>query len=75
MFKKDTLERVPLNINTLIEDVLALVARKLQTNNIRVRTSLRPENPIVRGNPVQLRQVLIDTHCQRNRGHGCLRRP
>ena len=59
MFKKDTLERVPLNINTLIEDVLALVARKLQTNNIRVRT-VYAENPIVRGNPVQLRQVLMN---------------
>ena len=59
MFKKDTLERVPLNINMLIEDVLALVARKLQTNNIRVRT-VYAENPIVRGNPVQLRQVLMN---------------
>ncbi len=59
MFRKGPPERAPIDINILVEEVLALVARKIQANDIQLRTDYA-DNPVVRGNPVQLQQVFMN---------------
>jgi signal transduction histidine kinase len=59
MFRHQSSERVSVDINSLIDDVLMLAGRKIQASNIRVQTEYA-EKPIVFGNPVQLQQMLMN---------------
>jgi signal transduction histidine kinase len=59
MFRHQTPDRVPIDINSLIDDVLMLAARKVQTSGISVRTEYA-ERPMVLGNHVQLQQLLMN---------------
>jgi signal transduction histidine kinase len=60
MFKKGDQEKAPFDINALIRDVLALARGELQANQIAVQTTLDETLPNIRGNRVQLQQVILN---------------
>ena len=55
-FNRDSSSPVSLNVSTLLEDVLALNNREIQTKEISIRKELS-ENAMIDGFPAQLRQV------------------
>lgn len=59
-FKKTTPQRVKVNINQLIDDVIAMVPSELKRNRVQVRTELADDLPVVAGDQVQLQQVLLN---------------
>lgn len=60
MFKTKELARVFVDLNRLINEVLALVQGTLQKNGIVVRTDFAELPASVTGNPIQLQQVLFN---------------
>jgi C4-dicarboxylate-specific signal transduction histidine kinase len=60
IFKKDTRNRTSLHINELIEEALALTHGELQRHRIVVQTEPNAELPRVRGDRIQLQQVLLN---------------
>jgi signal transduction histidine kinase len=60
MFKKDTNERVPIDVNQLITSVLAIVRVDLLRNRVEVYTELDEPAPTVVGDKVQLQQVILN---------------
>ena len=60
MFKKDSNERVPVDINSVILSVLSIVRIDLQKNDIQVQTGLDDQLPAVAGDKVQLQQVTLN---------------
>jgi signal transduction histidine kinase len=60
MFRKDTQEKAPLDINKLIWSVLGLVYIDLGTHSIETQTHLAEHLPPVFGNEVQLQQVVLN---------------
>jgi C4-dicarboxylate-specific signal transduction histidine kinase len=60
MFKSKKLPSVPVDLNRLIEEVLALVQGAVQRYDIVVRTELEKAPVPVTGNRVQLQQVLFN---------------
>ena len=57
--KSDT-EKVPLDVNDVVRDVIALVQRELASNQVSLRMDLTPALPIILGDRVQLQQVIIN---------------
>jgi PAS domain S-box-containing protein len=57
---KTDMERVPLDINDIVREVIALVQRELISHGISLRTELAPAPPMVLGDRVQLQQVIIN---------------
>jgi signal transduction histidine kinase len=60
MFKKDMNAKGTINLNNLINTVLALVRLDLQKDGIRVEMELDGQLPAVTGDPVQLQQVILN---------------
>jgi signal transduction histidine kinase len=60
MFRKDTSERLPVDINGLILTVLAIVRIDLQKNGVELQTQLDARVLIVEGDKVQLQQVILN---------------
>jgi signal transduction histidine kinase len=60
MFKKDVQEKAPVELNSLIRDVLGLVRGELQTEGIVVQTGLSTQLPLVYGDSGQLQQVILN---------------
>jgi len=60
MFKKNSDKRVPVNVNEVVNDVLNLSRGELQSRKINLHTELAPDLPRVSGDPVQLREVLLN---------------
>jgi len=60
LFKKDSNLKTPINLNNVINTVLALLQLDLQKGEIRVETILDDELPPVTGDPVQLQQVILN---------------
>jgi signal transduction histidine kinase len=60
MFKKDSNERAPVDINSVILSVLSIVRIDLQKNDIQVQTELDDQLPAVAGDKVQLQQVTLN---------------
>jgi PAS domain S-box-containing protein len=58
--KKTDIEKVPLDINDVVRDVVALVQRELATNQVSLRMDLAPALPIILGDRIQLQQVIIN---------------
>lgn len=58
MFMKGTQERVPLNLNSLVEEVVQASEDEFRLGRISLEAELDPELPLVIGNPVQLHQVV-----------------
>lgn len=59
MFRNQTQERTAIDVNSLVEDVLMLASRRIQGGDVRVETDYA-DLPMVRANPVQLQQVLMN---------------
>jgi PAS domain S-box-containing protein len=57
---KTDVEMVPLDVNSVVNDVLALVQRELFRHRVPLRTELAPDLPLVLGDRVQLQQVIIN---------------
>jgi signal transduction histidine kinase len=60
MFKKGGQEKAPLNINGLIREVLVLEREEFRANQVLVQTALNDTLPDVKGNRIQLRQVILN---------------
>jgi signal transduction histidine kinase len=60
MFKKDTDERAPVDVNTLIRTVLEIVRIDLEKTGVEVRTQLTEPLPTVSADKVQLQQVVLN---------------
>jgi signal transduction histidine kinase len=59
-FKSDVGERTAFDLNELIREVLGLARGELQKNGIRVHAAPNEQLPEVRGNRIQLQQVLLN---------------
>jgi PAS domain S-box-containing protein len=60
MFKHDSQKRVPVDVNELVREVLALVQGKLLERRISVFTFLSADLPEVMADRVQLQQVIMN---------------
>lgn len=58
--KKTDIEKRPLDLNEIAREVMALVARELTSHQVSVRMELPSVLPSVRGDRVQLQQVIIN---------------
>jgi PAS domain S-box-containing protein len=58
--RKADLEKVPLDVNDLVEEVIVLVQRELASHLVSLRTELAPALPNILGDRVQLQQVIIN---------------
>lgn len=58
--KKTDIEKVPLDINDVVKEVIALVTRELASQQVCLRMELAPALPMIRGDRVQLQQVIIN---------------
>ena len=59
-FRKTVPEKVKVDINQLIEDVIAMVPAELRRNQVRVRTELADDLVSVVGDQIRLQQVLLN---------------
>jgi C4-dicarboxylate-specific signal transduction histidine kinase len=57
---KTDVERLPLDINSVVRDVITLVQRELTSHRISLRTELAPALPMILGDRIQLQQVIIN---------------
>ena len=60
MFKKDENAKDAINLNNLVNSVLALLRVDLQKDGVRVETRLDEALPTVAGDTVQLQQVILN---------------
>jgi PAS domain S-box-containing protein len=60
MVKKAPPRAAAVDINNVILEVLDLSRNELQRNGISLRTSLATDNPLVRGDRIQLQQVVLN---------------
>ena len=60
MFKNVDQEKTPVDINKLVRDMLGLMLGELRSNQVSVETRLADNLPDVRGNQVQLQQVILN---------------
>jgi PAS domain S-box-containing protein len=60
LMKKAPPKKEALNVNEVIQDVLALTESELMRSNVSVRTKLAAEVPAVLGDRIQLQQVLLN---------------
>ena len=60
MFKANEIARSPVDVNSLILAVLAILRMDLQRNDIDVQTELDAELPPASGDKVQLQQVILN---------------
>ncbi|MBB4370721.1 PAS domain S-box-containing protein [Bradyrhizobium sp. cir1] len=58
--KKGEIEMVPLDINEVVKDVIALVTRELVSHRVTLRTELTEGLPMILGDRIQLQQVIIN---------------
>jgi PAS domain S-box-containing protein len=57
---KSDIEKVPLDLNTAVRDVIALVQREVSSQRVSLRSELEPALPRILGDRVQLQQVIIN---------------
>ena len=60
MFRKDTTERLPIDINGLVQTVLSIIRIDLQKSDVGLQLQLDDRLPTVRGDKVQLQQVVLN---------------
>src|SRR4051812_26837006 len=60
MFRKDTGERHPVDINSIIRVVLVIARIDLWKNGVELQSQLDERNPVVDGDKVQLQQVVLN---------------
>jgi C4-dicarboxylate-specific signal transduction histidine kinase len=57
---KTSIEKVPLNINDVVREIIALMQRELTSHQVSLRMELAPALPMIVGDRVQLQQVIIN---------------
>ena len=57
---KTSIEKVPLDVNEVVKEVIALVQRELISHRVSLRMELTPALPMILGDRVQLQQVMIN---------------
>jgi PAS domain S-box-containing protein len=57
---KTDIEKVPLDLNDVVRDVMMLVQRELTSHHVSVRMELAPLLPMILADRVQLQQVIIN---------------
>jgi signal transduction histidine kinase len=60
IFKRDSANRAPLDINELIDEALAVLRSDLQRHRIRVEAELKAGLPQLVGDRIQLQQVFVN---------------
>ena len=60
LLKKSSAHGKKLNINELIQDVIALARGDIEHNNVTIRTELASDLPSVYGDGIQLQQVVLN---------------
>ena len=60
MFKNVDQEKAPIDVTKLVRDMLGLMRGELRANDVSVETKLDDNLPDVRGNLVQLQQVILN---------------
>jgi C4-dicarboxylate-specific signal transduction histidine kinase len=58
--KKTDTQKLPIDINDVVNEVIALVQRELSSHQVSLRTELAPALPVVLADRVQLQQVIIN---------------
>jgi signal transduction histidine kinase len=58
--KKTDIEQVPLDVNGVVREVVALVQRELTSHRVSLRMELTPALPMILGDRVQLQQLIIN---------------
>jgi C4-dicarboxylate-specific signal transduction histidine kinase len=58
--KKTDPQKAPLDLNDLVKEAITLAQREVFTHQVSLRTELAPGLPVVRGDRIQLQQVLIN---------------
>lgn len=71
---KDTVERKPLNLNLIVQEVIVLVRTELRRNDITVRTDLNEKLPSMQGDRIQMQQVLLNLIVNAIESMGSIRR-
>ena len=57
---KTEIERVPLDVNEIVREVITLVQRELISHQVSLQMELAPALPMILGDRVQLQQVIIN---------------
>jgi len=57
---KADMEKLPLDLNDVVREVIVLVQRELSSQGVSLRTELAPALPVILGDRVQLQQVIIN---------------
>jgi signal transduction histidine kinase len=57
---KNDFEQIPLDINDVVRETVALVQREVSRHEVSLQTELAPALPMVLGDRVQLQQVVIN---------------
>jgi signal transduction histidine kinase len=60
IFKKTDGEKITLDLNTIIEEVVLLVQHEMERKKVSLRSDLNGHLPQVKGDPVQLQQVVLN---------------
>jgi C4-dicarboxylate-specific signal transduction histidine kinase len=60
LVKQSDIEMVPLDVNDVVREAIALVQRELTSHQVSLRTELASPLPMVLGDRVQLQQVIIN---------------
>jgi PAS domain S-box-containing protein len=58
--KKTDIEKVPLDVNHVVREVVALVQRELTSHRVSLRMELAPSLSVILGDRVQLQQVMLN---------------
>jgi PAS domain S-box-containing protein len=57
---KTDIEKVPLDLNDVVKEVIALVQREVDSHQVSLRIEFAPALPMILGDRVQLQQVIIN---------------
>ena len=57
---KNDFEKMPLDVNDVVRETVALVQRELSRHEVSLQTELAPAPPMILGDRIQLQQVLIN---------------
>jgi PAS domain S-box-containing protein len=57
---KTEIEKVPLDVNDLVREIITLAQRELISHRVSLRTEFAPALPMILGDRVQLQQVIIN---------------
>jgi PAS domain S-box-containing protein len=60
LVNKADMEKLPLDLNDVVREVIVLVQRESSSHGVSLRTELAPTLPVVLGDRVQLQQVIIN---------------